>query len=160
MTDLQRYSEFAPTSWDHHIDVEDIEDWFVAPVFRNRDSGVLENSNWDVVLDDLGGESDTVQIHRFGHWACGWFEIIVVAPDSAARTTAASWAQRLKDYPIADEMHYAQRQQESAEQYWKDASISERIQIAAAHNISIFAARRDTLPDCEEATDLVTYLAE
>ena len=37
-------------------------------------------------LRRLGGESTTVQVHRFNHWACGWFEIILTKRAPRQRT--------------------------------------------------------------------------
>lgn len=69
---MRTYSSHRPTTFDSHIELEDREDWFLAPVSLTRDSGPLEESNFAVVLADLGGESDDVEVHRFGHWGPGW----------------------------------------------------------------------------------------
>lgn len=109
MNTLPKYSEWAPTTFDRkglNGDSEGISNWYVMPTMRTRDSEALDLSNFAVALERLGGESDTVQIHRFKHWACGWFEIILVHPDhySVAETICTDF----DDYPILDEMHYAQ----------------------------------------------------
>lgn len=96
-----RYGEFRPTSLDHHIPIEDREEWFVAPVSRTRDTGVLKESNFIVALDMLGGESAKVEVHRFGHWGPGWFEIILIHPDLQAKGEEIE--AKLEDYPILDE---------------------------------------------------------
>jgi hypothetical protein len=53
-------------------------DSLLVVLTRSRGSDTLTESNWQVALDRLGGESDTVAIHRFGHWACGWWEALTV----------------------------------------------------------------------------------
>lgn len=72
-----RYSDFRPTQFDRHIHLEGREDWFVAPVFLNRDSTAAQIRRFNSTVKRLGGESDTVEVHRFGHWANGWFELIL-----------------------------------------------------------------------------------
>lgn len=55
-------------------------DWFVAPISQTRDSEDYEAQLFEEKLEELGGESDTVAVLRFGHWACGWLDIIVLDP--------------------------------------------------------------------------------
>ena len=45
---------------------------------QNRDSDRLTRSNFECILKELGGESETVCVIRYGHWACGWVEYIGV----------------------------------------------------------------------------------
>jgi len=59
-------------------DITDRDDWFILTVAHTRDSGFMEESNWRVALDRLGGESDTVEVVRFSHWGPGWVERILV----------------------------------------------------------------------------------
>jgi len=87
---MQTYSEYAPTSFDHKgLLLPDRQDWLVL-IGRNRDSECLVNSNFDCALAQLGGESDHVEVHNFGHWACGWLEIIIVKPDRPEAKIAGS----------------------------------------------------------------------
>jgi len=111
-----RYGEFRPTSLDHHIPIEDREEWFVAPVSRTRDTGVLKESNFIVALDMLGGESAKVEVHRFGHWGPGWFEIILIHPDLQAKGEEIE--AKLEDYPILDEDDYSERCFEMEQRSW------------------------------------------
>ena len=68
---FERYGDHSPTAFDHNINIDDEDTerskWFVMPVSRTRDSGPLDNSNFDCFLAGLGGESETVEVHRFGH---------------------------------------------------------------------------------------------
>lgn len=80
---------------------------------RNRDSETLTESNFASALEMLGGESDTVQVHRFGHWGCGWFELILVDPkDEMALQIAYNIQQALADYPVLDDSDYSERESE------------------------------------------------
>jgi len=65
---MQTYSQYAPTGFDRsRAFLSDRQAWLVVPVSRNRDSNTLAESNFDAALEMLGGESDTVEVHRFGH---------------------------------------------------------------------------------------------
>lgn len=97
------YSQYVPTAFDEHIILPDREDWFVAPASQTRDSGPLELSNFRTILADLGGEGEDVEVHRFGHWACGWFEVILVRPTPAMQEAVYHWMEALENYPAADD---------------------------------------------------------
>ncbi len=98
---MQTYLEYRPTEFDGHIDINR-DSWIVAPVGRNRDTAsALELSNWEAQLKELGGESDNVEVHRFGHWACGWFEVVLVHPTMADKVEHIQ--DRLDSYPVLDE---------------------------------------------------------
>ena len=107
---MKTYSGFRPTGFDSHITVEPRETWYVVPTPRNRDSDCLQESNFDAALKRLGGESETVEVHRFGHWTCGWFEIIIVAPSSDAYRLACEIEASLEDYPILDENDFSEKE--------------------------------------------------
>lgn len=120
---LQRYRDFRPTGFDHHYNIDHAvgaprEHWIVMPTAQNRDSHAFERANFDATVKTLGGESETVEIHRFGHWACGWFEIIIVDPDSPQATTAAEIACALGDYPVVDDELLSQYESDEIEQEW------------------------------------------
>lgn len=97
--------------------------WTVAPVGRNRDSNGRENARFRALLrameatgpeaaDDAdyrewdryryGGfvsKPDPIwigdwQVHRFGHWACGWFELVICRPGSKAERRAKRFGRR------------------------------------------------------------------
>ena len=101
----------------------------VVVVGRNRDSEVLSESNFEAALHELGGESETVQIHRFGHWGCGWFELLTVDPnDKKALRIAYDIKQRLVDYPVLDEDNFYERENE----YQTDYAESSKDELAKA----------------------------
>lgn len=108
-------------------------DWLVAPCTVNRDSDALARSNWRVMCERLGG-GDDVQVHHFGHWACGWFSICLVEPSSKAAEAAAAIEGQLADYPILDEDDYSQEEHEEADAVWKDCySWRERVAYIREH---------------------------
>lgn len=122
---LPTYAEYAPTSLDAKgAFLPDRQNWYVLPLIATRDTcNPLELSNWDVaqkILDDAGAE---YEIHRFGHWGPGWFEIILVHPDSVH--AAQDIADRLEDYPCLDESDWSDREAEAAAEDWENYGRSD-----------------------------------
>lgn len=116
--DFQRYGDWSPTAFDSNIDI-DRENWLVMPVMQTRDSGPLDQSNFTTFLKVLGGESETVEVHRFGHWGPGWFEIIIIDPtDATAFDAAYDCARALEDYPVLDDSDFSQREHDAATESW------------------------------------------
>ena len=86
-------------------------DSLLVVLTRSRDSDILSESNWEVALERLGGESDTVEIHRFGHWACGWGEALCVQAGS-----------------LSDD-HFSEAESDEAQRVWAECySPKERIE--------------------------------
>lgn len=104
-------------------------DYYGSSVGQSRDSGALERSNFSCMLRALGGESDTVLVIRESHWAVGWVEWIAIhESDTKALETADDIAAALEDYPVIDESHWSELEQEDANQTWKNCfNPSERI---------------------------------
>lgn len=115
---MQTLREFKPTPFDSSpaAFIPDQSDWIVAPVSRTRDSGALDQSNFEAALAMLGGESDTVEVHRFGHWGPGWFEIIICAPEHEGALYDMERA--LADYPLLDEEDFCNREHEEYMESW------------------------------------------
>jgi len=115
---------------------------------RKRDSDILEESNWKVAIDMLGGEDgENVCIYRFHHWACGWIESLCVKKGTKAFEIAENIESELADYPVLDEENYIEMEWDTAYDYWQEISIAERVRLCQHHSISIFAARRNELPE-------------
>ncbi|MEK6880567.1 MAG: hypothetical protein AABY22_13200 [Nanoarchaeota archaeon] len=91
-------------------------DWFIV-LGQNRDSNILDQSNFDCVLKHLGGEKENVEVRRFNHWGCGWFEIILVKPESEECKLAEKIKQDLENYPLFDEQDYSNRIWNACEKY-------------------------------------------
>lgn len=87
---------------------------------RTRDSDILTESNWACALAQLGGESENVQIHRFGHWACGWWEALAVAKGSPEYGIAEEIEGRLASYPVLDEGHFCEAEASEADRVWRE----------------------------------------
>ncbi len=144
---MQTYNEYRPTVFDNKgAFLRAQGNWLVVPVIRTRDSGPLAESNFETALQSLGGESDNVEVHRFGHWGPGWFEIIIVKPESEQAAIAVDLENALADYPVLDDADYSEREWNEIQQAWDTMDVRERAPICAKHGISIFAARRDEIP--------------
>ena len=145
-------------SWSNYMG-PDFSEWYLAPVCQTRDSGILERSNFETVEKDLeqfntwieedDEEVQTVANHRFGHWGPGWYEIILIhATNEKALKAADEWSAALSDYPVADEEAYSEKEWNEIAEYWEGMSMSDRIDMIQDGNGSVFAARRDEVPDC------------
>lgn len=138
---IDNYSNFGRHGFE-------LDDWAIV-YSRTRDSSCLDNSNFDAALTALGGESDTVQIHSFNHWAVGWIEHIFVDPASKEKMEIAESIQsQLSDYPVLNEEDWCEREFNLASEYWEQCSIADRIDAIQRYGMgaSIFAARRPELP--------------
>jgi hypothetical protein len=94
---------------------EDWSDYYIGPAYT-RDSDILDQSNFHVALDLLGGESDTVIVERCSHWACGWFErILVNRSDADAVSVLTEITERIERYPVLDESDYYDRERDASD---------------------------------------------
>ena len=140
--------------------------YYLAPVSTSRDANILTRSNWEVVTDDIlkyKRHVDT-EICRFDHWACGWYEqLLIHKSDTKALKVAEEWCCALENYPVASDEHYSKLQWDEAAEYWERMDIKERLEVLERtvnrweNNVSIFATRRDELPDDYDGS-LLDYL--
>jgi len=116
---------------------------------RTRDSSLLEESNFESILKDLGGESDSVDVIRHGHWACGWVKYLIVKRDAETKLLdrCVDIVRDLADYPVYDENEYRNRQYEAICSYWEAANLRERVELCQESKVTVFAARRDEIPE-------------
>jgi len=150
---MECYKDFRPTAMDHvGLGLSDRQDWLVAPCSRTRDTADHDICvvNFDTItacFETTDPESNDHEIHRFGHWGPGWFEVILVRPGSACARDAEQWESTLADYPVADGELLNQREHEAACEEWESMNLRERIATCAQCGVSILAARHDTIPD-------------
>lgn len=149
---MKTYSQFRPTGFDNHINIdseeESRENWLVLPVSRTRDSGPFEESNFSAAVKSLGGEGENVEIHRFGHWGPGWFEIILIRPDTAEATKAEEIESALENYPFLDEEDHSQRCQDEYAERWNSYGAADFIR-ALVGEFSLAYDTRDFLHDID-----------
>jgi hypothetical protein len=153
MTTMQRYADWAPTSFDTRgLGLDDQQDWLVFPmVYTEAVASVLERSNWEVLQRELG---DVGEVHAFNHWATS-FEILLIDPaDTSAVAKAEQMIDALADYLVLDEDHFSGLEYEHNALTWAQMSLAERVQILSAQRLCIFAARRDELPNLNDCSVL------
>lgn len=85
------------------------DDCWYCLLTRSRNSDCMEESNFEVALQRLGGESECVRVDRFGHWTCGWWESLSVKAESPEYKMAERLERGLDIYPIIDDEDYYQR---------------------------------------------------
>lgn len=98
-------------------------DWLIGPVGHTRDSDLLAESNWHTVTEAylaLDPEGLDHEVHRFGHWACGWVEEVAYRPGSAVALMADRFRARLDDYPILDESDLETREMAAVDDNWHE----------------------------------------
>lgn len=90
--------------------VNEIGDWIVGPVGRERDYGTIAESNWQVATERLlqvDPDQNDHRVLRFGHFAVGWVEELATRPGSECARRAENMRESLEGYPILDEMHHS-----------------------------------------------------
>jgi hypothetical protein len=114
---------------DNYRGSTEIEGYLVAPVSQSRDTGILDESNFSIVwktLEKLSTDKYPVDIHHFGDWMCGWFDLILIHPKNQLAISAAeNFKSRMEDYPILNDDDYNDRCQESLLEAYNDYGESE-----------------------------------
>jgi len=82
----------------------------LGPVGQHRDSDVLEQSNFAVILADLQAIDDRCESVSFGHWGVGWVEEILVPLTGPVADAVERWVDALADYPAADDEDLSERE--------------------------------------------------
>lgn len=140
-----RYEQMTAGGMDSYAnfsgDDTEYRDWLAAPLGCSRDSGIMESVNFETGLKMLGGESDTVRVERYGHWACGWVEQVYVKPGTPAELEARRIESALADYPLLDESAYFEAVNAAAVEYFSQLSVKEKVYYCQQAKESIFAAR-------------------
>lgn len=110
------YKKRALEEWKYPRDYfgESFEGYYIV-AGRHRDSDHLQNSNFDVALEMLGGEDEDagVIVARSNHWAVGWIEELLVSKDAPDKIAIAEEIERkLEDYPLLDDEDFSRREYE------------------------------------------------
>ena len=159
----------APHAWEtpsHYAGFSPIGDYCILT--RHRDSDALTRSNWEVARQSFNvepfdnretGYADrpTVYDWRAGHFLVGWVEYLMVRADADDDTLAraAEIVGKLEDYPILSEDHFSELEWGEACDAWTHLDLAGRIEILRGSGVSIFAARRDYMPN-----DDTSYIQE
>lgn len=140
---------------------EVIPDEFKILLSRNRDSDILTESNWNAALKMLGGESDNVRIDNFGSWACGWFEYLSIKENTPQFAIAEKIEADLKKYPVLDENDFSERENEAANEIWKDCyNVQERIKYIRKNREQFYFASFGEIRDVIKGKYFIGYTSE
>jgi hypothetical protein len=128
---------------------------------RSRDSDLLTESNWHCALEALGGESEMVEIIRYGHWAVGWVETLVVRACSKAHVIAQELCDALESYPVLDDEDFSRRESEEADRVWSDCyDEAERIAYIREHADEFEPRSFGDLLECVRGKYFLGYASE
>jgi hypothetical protein len=119
---LQRWtlpSDYGGATW---------YDYYGSGVGRNRDSGPLDNANFDSMLEalqeiptpeDWPHDCACFQTVCENHWAVGWVEWIAIHDDATAHLMEADRiAGALEDYPVIDDTKLSELESEAFQESW------------------------------------------
>jgi hypothetical protein len=121
-----RYSKAVAFVWADDTG-ERCAEWRVLPIALPRDSQPIDESNFEaaqLMLDDAGA---VYKVFRFSHWAIGWYEAIVVAPDDVSLAAAGEIVCALDIYPVLDEYDLGGRESEDQLRAWQDWGADEYV---------------------------------
>ena len=156
---MQNYSQFRPTGYDRAgLNLPDQQNWLVAPCGRNRDSALPARSNFEAQQERLrkaDPDGEDHEAHQFSHWACGWVEIVIVRPGSAAAAEAEKIEGELENYPLLDETAFHEEEANEASEAWEAMDLREKIRLCKRRGLCFLRARSKEIPEGIEATDLI-----
>lgn len=135
--------------------------YYSAGFGQSRDSDALERSNFETAWTALQ-KFEGVERVRESHWAVGWVEWIAIpADDSAALQVADEMCARWEDYPVLNDEHFSQLEQEEADLTWKNCyNAGERMEYIRAHRSQFeFRSLADML-DCVRGNYFAGYASE
>lgn len=142
---------------------------------RTRDSSILDNCNWEEIWKHLkkveaqyppppegsiekyktvfsdGDATPKTWVYEWeaSHWACGWLGYMMIREDAPIELlkVVELVKEDLDNYCVYNEERYCEMKWEANSALWKNMDVKERIYYCQRADISIFAARRDDLPD-------------
>ncbi len=153
---MRQYKDFQPTGFDPKgLGLEDRQSWFVMPVSQTRDSEVLDKANFKAVLDDLkeNHNEDLFEVHRFGHWANGYFELILVHPSLEDYGNEVEGC--LENYPVYNDSLFSEMEEEQNQKDWRSWGERQFIKTLCRE-----FALQETTKDWLEQLDDASYLYE
>ena len=104
---MKQYKDYSPTRCDTKgLKLPNKQNWLVSPIIQTRDSDALDRSNFRTakkMFEEVDSDENDHEVCSFGHWACGWFEIIIVKPGTMCEEEALKIEAELEEYPVLDE---------------------------------------------------------
>jgi len=120
------WHEFDSFIWFKRPD--DADDFCIYHL-NHRNSGLLDQSNADIIREALKPFDNDVLFMEFSHWAAGWINAVAVRVNTEAYKTLCGIIDRLSEYPVLDEMEYCEREYEATLENIKDSfyQVKEKI---------------------------------
>lgn len=141
-------------------DDSDYRDWF-GLLGRSRDSGCLENSNFNTAVKMLDVDKDNYRIESYSHWAVGWIEEIYVKPGTKAYDIAVEIENSLSDYPVLDDEDFCEREHADALEIWQNCyDVEERIEYIRNHRNQFEFRNYSDLRQCIKGEHFCGYESE
>lgn len=106
--------------------------WLIGPVGRSRDSDLVEESNWRVMLKrylEIDPDGRDHEVHRFRDWAVGWIEEVAYRPGSAVAAVATKVRDALEGYSILNEHDCSSLEIEAVDENWPNIASDLRRQL-------------------------------
>lgn len=108
----------------YHLD--DGDEWFVTGIYRTRDSGILENCNFEAAVKQIEKAGGELFIDHAGHWACGWLDSLCIkVGDEIAYKEVTDILACLADYPILDDEAVSEAETKDEQEQWEDFGARE-----------------------------------
>lgn len=112
---------------------EDMSDHYVV-LSQHRDSDIIAQSNFESavrMLTEVDPDSENFTICRFGHWAVGWMESIMVPINAPYEIIGLceDIVNSINQYPILDRDHHSEMKHDYIVGYWQTLDSEERAQI-------------------------------
>lgn len=108
-----KYRDWAPTPFDQKgVGALDRQDWYVVTgIILTRDGGDIDTHNFEQAAKMLqvAGDEHWATL-SFNHWACGWYNIIVVEPNTQAQRIAEDIEEALEQHPILNEEEFIEEE--------------------------------------------------
>lgn len=110
---MEKLKNWNPSSWDsraNYMGTNDYDEYFVVYCKTRDSNSILCESNWEILCKELHAEENNgVEIVRFGHWACGHYDLLLVSPDSKELSRAEEFYHALENYPVLSDDHYSNK---------------------------------------------------
>lgn len=138
----------------------DIEDTWITIVGQHRDSDILERSNYRVIVRGMRERfPDSVEEHRFGHWAVGWVEeCFIDSTNEEACAAAFEWHESLEGYPVADDSDHSDLEFEERCNSWDSWGRREFLRAIEKHFKGIDLSIPDeTLDEWEREGEVIEH---
>jgi hypothetical protein len=117
---------------------EDYSNYYIIYT-HNRDSNIMEESNYQSILNFLESKNCQFEQIRFTNWLVGWHEYIMIEESNIdSLLIAVDILKQLENYPIFDEDNYYQKIEDRAEELFEDLYLVEDTLI---HEIEIYKGR-------------------